>query len=107
MTGQIRLNHIDMERLNWKLEDFMGMLDDRLGGEKIWALEISDLRCSSVLINEALSVIYLRIADDGLKELKLENFPDWTELDESLLMGIAERTQGLTSFKMWELSVLS
>ena len=83
------------------------MLDDRLGGEQIWALEISDLRCSSVLINEALSVIYLRIADEGLKELKLENFPDWTELDESLLMGIAEKTLGLTSFKMWELSVLS
>ena len=42
------------------------MLQDRLGDSPIISIEMTDLRCSSVTLNELLSALYMRISEEGL-----------------------------------------
>ena len=59
------------------------MIKDKLGESPINKIQLGDddfyfgdpLNCSSVTLNELLSVMYFNMADDGIDSLYFESFP--------------------------------
>ena len=79
------------------------MIKDKLGEEPIFSICLYDLNCSSVTLNELLSVLYLNMADDGLESLVFESFPKECELDQNLLIDIASKAAPtLKTLVLWE-----
>ena len=61
----------------------------------ITKVDLSLLQCSSVSLNELLSMIYVNISEEGLDQLEFSRFPKECELDESLLTKIAYKAKNL------------
>ena len=75
----------------WSTEKFLRLLKDKLGEIKITSIFLSYIECSSVSLNEFLSVLYTNIAEDGLKSLHIMNFPKNCEIDSNLMQDIAQK----------------
>ena len=62
-SGYIELNGVGFEReMTWDTEQFQQMLKDKLGDAPITLIVLRSLNCSSVTLNELLSVIYFNMA---------------------------------------------
>ena len=60
--------------MKWKTETFVKMMKDKLD-EPIKSILLIDIKCSSVTLNEILSVLYFYMSEDGLTRLDFDSFP--------------------------------
>ena len=61
--------------MTWDTEQFQQILKDKLGDTPITSIELRGVNCSSITLNELLSVIYFNMDEDGLEEIMFESFP--------------------------------
>ena len=98
-VGAIKLNDVEFQReLTWRTEDFLRLLKYKLGGQPITKIDLGNLYydrvrmdCSSVTLNELLSVLYFHMAEDGLSHLSVYGFPEECDIDPNLMTDIATK----------------
>ena len=61
--------------MKWKTETFVKMMKDKLADAPIKSILLIDIKCSSVTLNEILSVLYFYMSEDGLTRLDFDSFP--------------------------------
>ena len=78
-------------------EQFLKLIEDELDETPITSIRLGDgdlnsferLNCSSVTLNELLSVLHFKMDDEGLEELRFRSFPLGCEIDPKLMQDIA------------------
>ena len=76
--------------MTWDSERFYQLIKEKLGDDPITSIELNWFRCSNTTLNELLAVLYLNMAEGGLRRLEFCKFPKQCELDPNLLTDIAK-----------------